>query len=175
MPPQLSGRGRTVPAQISAHEKTRSLSAPGLSHWCSLRRPVAAPSLYRAGCGLSNRLAAAPGHRLPPALAPEQRTCPHGGGGWGLLPSVRCLLAAAIAGRPAPGVRPAAIGESWSNISFHGQFTRFHGMRLQSAARACIIGTMKGSTLGAAKASEGPESARDAGQGPIFLAHIVFR
>ena len=31
------------------------------------------------------------------------------GGGWGLLPSVRCPLAAAIAGSPAPGVRPAAF------------------------------------------------------------------
>lgn len=35
--------------------------------------------------------------------------------------------------------------------------------------------TMRGPTIGAAKASEGPKPARDAGQGPIFLAHIVFR
>lgn len=41
-------------------------------------------------------------------------------GGGGSLLSVYYLLAAAIAGRPAPGVRPAAIGKSWNNVTFHG-------------------------------------------------------
>lgn len=136
MPPQLSGRGRTVPAQISAHEKTRSLSAPGLSHWCSLRRPVAAPSLYRTGCGLSNRLAAAPGHRLPPALAPEQRTRPDGGGrgvgalAFGSLPACGCDR-----GPPGSGVRPAAFAvyrkmKSCANVimlRFMDNSRPFHG------------------------------------------------
>ena len=160
----------------NGHEKTRSLSAPGLSHWCSLRRPVDAFLLYRTGCGLSNRLADAPGHRLPPALAPEMRSRPHGGGrgvgalAFGSLPACGCDCGP-------PGSRRAArchwrIMEqcliSWTIRS-----------RFMDAVEICCTGlyyeTMRGPTIGAAKASEGPEPARDAGQGPIFLAHIVFR
>lgn len=75
--------------------------------------------------GLPPRRATGCRQRWPQRCAPAPTGA---GGGWGLLPSVRCPLAAAIAGRPAPGVRPAAFTvyqkmknyQLWSNVSFHG-------------------------------------------------------
>lgn len=56
--------------------------------------------------GLPPRRATGCRQRWPQSSAPAPTGA---GGGWGLLPTVRCPLAAAIAGRPASGVRPAAF------------------------------------------------------------------
>ena len=168
----------------NGHEKTRSLSAPGLSHWCSLRRPVDAFLLYRTGCGLSNRLAAAPGHRLPPALAPEMRSRPHGGGrgvgalAYGSLPACGCDCGPPGSRRAARCIRSLSKNEKLPVMEQCLISWTIRALSWDAVAIGCTglyYKTMRGPTIGAAKASEGPEPARDAGQGPIFLAHIVFR
>ena len=168
----------------NGHEKTRSLSAPGLSHWCSLRRPVDTPLLYRTGCGLSNRPAAAPGYRLPPALAPETRSRPHGGGrgvgalAFGSLPACGCDCGPPGSRRAARCIRSLSKNEKLPVMEQCLISWLIRALSWDAVAIGCTglyYETMRGPTIGAAKASEGPEPARDAGQGPIFLAHIVFR